>query len=386
MTNILDKSGLETHQKSLLAVSFALFNLGLAFATWASRVPDVRDLALLTATTLGYVLLFRGLGTLVMMPIVAWIIPKFGSKRVALFMGSMVAITLFPISFMQQWFSLALLMMTVGMCSSGFNISLNALGSVVEAQTGQSHMSKIHSWFGMGTVVGAALGTLATRLSWSVQIHFGLVSLMIVLVLIMIARNLPDDKINNQAPTPIFIWPHGGLVALGLITFLAATIETSIMNWVSLFFTDHVQASENWVPLGYAVFAGSLLVIRLIGDRLKMRFGARNLLVGGAISTVSGLILAVYAPNFMTAIIGMIATGAGVSLSFPMLFSAAGREGAIALTTVASFGYVGGMVSQPVMGWVVERYELAGGFLFIAGVTVVIGILASKARLLAPTH
>jgi len=131
LTNILDKSGLETHQKSLLAVSFALFNLGLAFATWASRVPDVRDLALLTATTLGYVLLFRGLGTLVMMPIVAWIIPKFGSKRVALFMGSMVAITLFPISFMQQWFSLALLMMTVGMCSSGFNISLNPLVSVL---------------------------------------------------------------------------------------------------------------------------------------------------------------------------------------------------------------------------------------------------------------
>ena len=225
-----------------------------------------------TATTLGYVLLFRGLGTLVMMPIVAWIIPKFGSKRVALFMGSMVANSVSS-PFMQQWFSLALLMMTVGMCSSGFTISLNALGSV-EAQTGQSHMSKIHSWFGMGTVVGAALGTLATRLSWSVQIHFGLVSLMIVLVLIMIARNLPDDKINNQAPTPIFIWPHGGLVALGLITFLAATIETSIMNWVSLFFTDHVQASENWVPLGYAVFAGSLLVMRLIGDRLKMRFGA----------------------------------------------------------------------------------------------------------------
>ena len=88
----------------------------------------------------------------------------------------------------------------------------------------------------------------------------------------------------------------------------------------------------------------------------------------------------------MVAIIGMIATGAGVSLSFPMLFSAAGKEGAIALTTVASFGYVGGMISQPVMGWVVERYELAGGFLFIADTTVIIGILASRARLLAPTH
>ena len=161
---------LDTQQKSILAVSFALFNLGLAFATWASRVPDVRNLALLTATTLGYVLLFRGLGTLVMMPIIAWLIPKFGSKNVALFMGCMVALTLFPISLMDHWFSLAILMMTIGMCSSGFNISLNSLGSVVETETGQSHMSKIHSWFGVGMVFGAVFGTFATRLSWSVHI------------------------------------------------------------------------------------------------------------------------------------------------------------------------------------------------------------------------
>ena len=33
-----------------------------------------------------------------------------------------------------------------------------------------------------------------------------------------------------------------------------------------------------------------------------------------------------------------------------------------------------------------KNFALAGGFLFIAAVTVIIGILASRARLLAPTH
>jgi len=376
---------LDTHKKSILAVSFALFNLGLAFATWASRVPDVRDTALLTATTLGYVLLFRGMGTVIMMPIIAWALNHFGPKRVALFMGTFVAITLFPIALMKSWFALALLMTTVGLCSSGFNISVNALGSVVESETGQSHMSKIHSWFGVGTVVGALIGTLTTRFSWSAMAHFGLVSSLILLVLLFVARYLPNDESFTRQKSG-FQWPHGGLIALGIITFLAATIETSIMNWASLFFTDHIQASADWAPLGYTVFAGALLVMRVFGDRLKTHFGARNLLVGGALSTIIGLIMAVFAPNFIIAILGMVFTGAGVSLSFPMLFSAAGREGAIALTSVASFGYVGGMVSQPVMGWVVETFELSGGFLFIAGVTVVIGYLASKARLLAPTR
>ncbi|HEY9816767.1 MAG TPA: hypothetical protein V6D20_13355, partial [Candidatus Obscuribacterales bacterium] len=135
-------------------------------------------------------------------------------------------------------------------------------------------------------------------------------------------------------------------------------------------------------PLGYASFAGALLAVRLIGDRLKMRFGAKKLVITGSLFGAGGLTLALLVSNPIIAAIGFFITGVGVGLNFPLIFSAAGREGAVALTSVASLGYVGGMVSQPAMGWIVTKLGLVGGFSFVVLACLTIGLLAMRSRLL----
>ena len=370
------------HKKELYAVCAALSVLGIAFSTWASRVPDVRDAAFLTAATLGYVLLIRGTGTISMMPVVAISINNLGARKTALIMGIIVALSIIPIAFVTNWIALAGALFIVGACSSSYNIAVNALGSLVESETGKSHMSKIHSWFGIGNLSGALLGTLATRMAVSVKIHFSISAAICLVIVLSVYKFLPKDEPHPDTERPKFQWPHGGLIAIGIICFLASTIEGSINNWVALFFSDHVQVKEGFAPVGYTVFAGSLLMMRLIGDRLKNRFGARTLLMAGPSTAAVGLMIAVFAPGVVFAGTGMFIAGAGVALTFPMIFSAAGKEGAIALTSVATFGYIGGMVSQPVMGWIVTKFELAGGFTFIALAALTVSILASRARLL----
>lgn len=370
------------HRKELYAVCVSLSVLGLSFSSWASRVPDIRDATFLTAATLGYALMMRGIGTVTMMPIVAISINKFGAKKTALATGLVVASSLVPITLVNNWFSLGFLLMIVGACSSSYNISVNALGSIVETETGKSHMSKIHSWFGIGNLAGAVFGTFMVRFDVDPTLHFSMITLIIFIIIGTTYRYLPEDAPTPDTIKARFKWPHGGLIAIGIICFLAATIESSINNWVNLFFTDHIKVMEGYEAVGYTVFAGSLLGMRIIGDRLKTTFGARNLLITGSLSAAFGIGIAIIAPNMIIAIIGVFIAGAGVALNFPMLFSAAGKEGAIALTTVATFGSVAGMVSQPIMGAIVERFELTGGFLFLAICMVIVAFLASKARLL----
>ena len=370
------------HKSELYAVCASLSVLGIAFSTWASRVPDVRDAAVLTAATLGYVLLVRGTGTITMMPVVAMSINNLGARKTTLIMGIIVVLSLVPIAFVTNWIALSVVLFVVGAGSSSYNIAVNALGSKVETETGKSHMSKIHSWFGIGNLSGALLGTLATRFAVSTKIHFSIISVICLVIILSAYRFLPRDEPHPGAERPKFKWPHGGLIAIGIICFLASAIEGSINNWVALFFSDHVQVKEGFAPVGYTVFAGSLLMMRLIGDRLKTRFGARTLLMAGPSTAAVGLLIAVFAPGVVLAGAGMFLAGAGVALTFPMIFSAAGREGAIALTSVATFGYVGGMISQPVMGWIVTEFKLAGGFIFIALAALSVSILASRARLL----
>jgi MFS family permease len=370
------------HKRELYAVSAGLSVLGVAFATWASRVPDIRDAAFLTAATLGYALMMRGGGNILMMPLVATLINKFGAKKTTLVTGTVVIFSLFPLSLMNNWIGLGLLLLVVGAGSSGYNIAINALGSRVEAETGKSHMSKIHSWFGIGNLSGALIGVAALKFGISVQVHFGGVTLLLFAIVAGIYRFLPEDAPHPEAERPKFEWPHGGLIAIGIICFLASAIEGSMMNWVGLFFTDHVKVDGGYSAAGYTAFAGAMLLMRLVGDRLKTRFGARAIIITGTLTAATGILISIFAPGIVLATFGMFLTGGGVAFTFPMVFSAAGREGAIALTSVATFGYLGGMVSQPVMGIIVENFELMGGFLFLATCCLTVAILASRARLL----
>ncbi|MEP4888863.1 MAG: MFS transporter, partial [Aliiglaciecola sp.] len=314
-------------------------------------------------------------------PVVALMINRFGAKKVVLVTGLVVALSLFPITLMNNWISLGLLLMVVGAASTSYNIAVNTLGSKVETDTGKSHMSKIHSWFGIGNLSGALIGTILVKLGVSAFIHFLFMSVFILSILAFIYRFLPQDAPHPDTVRPKFEWPHGGLIALGAICFLAATLESSVNNWIGLFFTDYIQVEEGYGPVGYTLFAGALLGMRIIGDKLKDKYGAKKLVVAGSIAAASGILLAVLSPNFYTAGFGIFIAGAGVALTFPMVFSAAGREGAIALTSVATFGAIGGMISQPVIGLIIEHFGLFGGFLFLASCSVVIAGLAFKARL-----
>lgn len=365
-----------------MATSAAFFILGAVFATWASRIPAIRDLAVLTPITLGYILLAKGIGTVVIMPAVTATIHKVGAKKGALMFGALLILLLSFMVVAPGWKSLAIVLLFTGAAISGYNITINALGAKIEANTGRSHMSTLHSWFGVGNLSGAILGTYIASTSMPVEYHFWGVSILLFGFLFFIYQYLPDDEPDPSIASTSLRLPHGGLIWLGLICFLAASIESSISNWVALFFTDYIGSTATYASIGYAVYAGSMLAVRLVGDRLKPRYGAQKLLSVGSAISACGIMLAIYSPNMIWAIMGFVAAGGGVALTYPMVFSAAGKEGAVALASVATMGFVGGMISQPLMGYLVNLIGLDGGFMFIALCMVIITGSSWRARLL----
>ncbi len=370
-------------KQQLIATCAAFFILGVTFATWATRIPAIRDIALLTPVTLGYVLLGKGIGTIVIMPAVVAVIHRFGAKKSAMVFGFITITALMPMVLSPNWEILTAVLFISGAAASGYNIAINALGSKIEMATGRSHMSTIHSWFGVGNFVGAILGTGMGSLHISALYHFLGVTLGLILLMAIIYKYLPDDVPDKSISKPMFKIPHGALIWLGAICFLAASVEDSITNWVALFFTDYLGATQGFAPIGYVAYAGTMLGMRWIGDRLKPRFGAQKLISVGSLVAAFGILLAIVSSNVLLACIGFVAAGAGVALTFPMVFSAAGKEGAAALASVATIGFLGGMASQPIMGFLVENFKLSGGFVFIILCMLTIAITSWKAKLLA---
>ena len=64
-----------------IAVSGFFFIAGITFATWASRIPDIKTSLQLSDAALGGVLLALPLGLMMSLPISGWLITKYGSRK-----------------------------------------------------------------------------------------------------------------------------------------------------------------------------------------------------------------------------------------------------------------------------------------------------------------
>jgi fucose permease len=364
------------------AIPALFFLLGVLYASWAARLPAIRDALSLDPATLGTVLLGGGIGAVASFPISAWLIGHYGARRASLYAGVVMLLTLPLLAVLPHWPVLMAGMILMGAGCSCFDVAINALGAEAELAAGRSIMSMLHAWFCVGTFAGALLGSGAAAIGLPPLMHFALVAVALMPVLMASYRVLPCDQPDAALGKKQFAMPHGALVWLGMIALLGAVSEGSLTNWIALYLRDHLHATEAEAPLGYAAFAGAMLVARMLGDRLKEALGARRLVALSSLLATVGLLLAVASPSIVPAVAGFTLAGLGVAAVFPCLFSAAGREGATALAGVATLGYSGALLGPPAMGFMVHGFGLQAGLVFLAVTSAVVCLAASRARLL----
>ncbi|QDQ28590.1 MFS transporter [Chitinimonas arctica] len=361
----------------------ALFMLlGMIYASWAARLPAIRDALALDPATLGTVLLGSGIGAVTSFPLAAWLVGHYGARHTSLISGVALLCCLPLLGLISSWPLLMGATFLLGAAISCFDVAINALGAEEERDAGRSIMSLLHAWFCVGTFGGALLGSAAAGLELAPWLHFVLISLALAVPLLLAYRVLPCDAPDPELGRKHFALPHGALVWLGMIAFLGALSEGSLTNWISLYLRDHLHASEAMAPLGYAAFAGAMLLARLVGDRLKEHYGAHRLLAYSGGLAALGICVAIAAPTVPVAVVGFALTGLGVAAVFPCIFSAAGREGSTALAGVATMGYSGSLLGPPVMGYVAHGFGLQAGLGLLALACVGTAVAAFHTRLL----
>jgi MFS family permease len=158
--------------------------------------------------------------------------------------------------------------------------------------------------------------------------------------------------------------------------------EGSIADWSGVFMKEHFRVSDGFAPLSLSAFSAMMLLARLRGDKLKQQYGARRLVCWGAALSAAGLASAVMAPDANIALLGFATAGAGLSLLFPFVFSAAGAQGPAALAGVATMAYSGSLMGPPVIGAIAQGIGMQGAIGFIGMLSVVIAIVAGRTSLL----
>ena len=146
---------------------------GFAFASWAARIPQVRDQLRVTPGVLGLILLSIAIGSTIAMPLSGLLITRIGERRTVQVMSLISALGLATVAIGYQH---GIPLVVAGLFLFGFgmgnwDVAMNVQAAAVEQALGRSIMPRFHAGWSIGTVAGAGLGAIMVVAGVPVTVH-----------------------------------------------------------------------------------------------------------------------------------------------------------------------------------------------------------------------
>ncbi len=353
-------------RRKRLAVAAYYFVPGVVFASWASRIPDVKHILHLSNGQLGSVLFAIPIGQLLMMAFSGVLVNKFGSKKMLVLSEIVYAAVLVGIGASSSVFHLILALIGFGMMANLMNIATNTQACLVEKMYGRNIMSSFHGLWSLGGFAGGIIGALFANTVLPIEVHFSAILAMSLIIVALGFRHLVNDATaqaeEEDVPKFSFRTIDPVLFLLGLMGFAGMFCEGTVYDWSSVYFSSVVKPDEAFIRAGYVAGMGAMTLGRFLADGFVTKYGPSRVLktCGGLI--VTGLWLAAALPYLVTATLGFLLVGFGISSSVPICYSIAGKLGtikaSIAITIVSSISFFGFLVGPPVIGWISEATNL----------------------------
>ena len=367
---------------------------GVAFASWAARIPQVRDRLHLSPAHLGLVLLAMAAGSVIALPMSGAIIGRFGTRPTVTWTSVLLAAAMADIAVGSRVGTLPLVigLFVFGFAMGAWDVAMNVHGATVERHLGRAIMPRFHAGFSLGTVAGAGLATVMIGLHVSVTAHLiGIAVVVAVVVPTTTRRFLPDPAApqhhDGRAPGALARWREPRTLLIGLCVLAFAFTEGSANDWISVALIDGYRAPAAVGALGFGLFLTGMTCARWFGHHLLDRYGRVAVVRGLALVSLLGLLLFVFGPSAPWAFPGAVLWGVGASLGFPVGMSAASDDPAASasrVSVVASIGYCAFLGGPPLIGFLGSRFGTLHALLAVAVLLAAAALLAGALRPLDP--
>lgn len=355
------------------AVATVFILNGLVFATWISRIPEIRSSLDLSNSRLGLLLLCIAAGSLLSLPSTGALINRFGTVFVV---RNGAGLSVVGLGLAGSGAELGMVWLAgvglflYGIGTGTWDVAMNVEGAAVEHVLARNVMPRFHAGFSLGTVAGAGLGAAVIWLGLPMLVHFAAVAgLALAVAWFSVAQFLPIVAPPEGGHGSAFTsWLEPRTVLIGLMVLALALAEGTANDWLALALVDGYDV-EHWVGvMGFALFVSAMTVGRLLGPVLLDRFGRVPVLWGTMAAAGGGVLLIVFGgPSW--AIAGILLWGVGASLGFPVGMSAAADDpvhAAARVSVVSTIGYGAFLAGPPLLGFVADEVGTLRALLVVA--------------------
>ncbi|NJC72631.1 MFS transporter [Planosporangium thailandense] len=380
--------------RAATAATYAAFiGSGFAIASWASRIPQVRDRLELNPATLGLVLLTVAAGSLLALPLSGPVVTRFGSARTVRTMAVLLCVGLATtaVGSLVGVVPVVIGLLLLGFANGAWDVAMNVQGTVVEQHLGRSIMSRFHAGFSLGTVAGALLGAAMVALHVSVAAHLAGVALAVGVGVPWFARRFVPDHVETApavAGEPPRVgafsaWREPRTLLIGVFVLAFAFAEGTGNDWISVAAIDGHHVAATLGTLAFAGFLTAMTAGRWFGPGLLDRYGRVPVVRILALVGIAGVALFVFGPLPVVAFAGTLLWGFGVSLGFPVGMSAGGddpRRAAARVSVISSIGYCAFLGGPPAIGFLGVHVTVLRALTVVAVLLGLAALIAASVR------
>lgn len=377
-------------QRIRFAVMALFIAQGICFASWASRLPDIKkDFSVESFLHYGLLMFLIPIGKFIAIPLVGFLLPRIGSKKTVLISIVGFTVSLFLVSLMSGITGLGITMFLFGIFWNMTDISLNTQAIEVERIYGRPIIASFHASWSLSACIGALIGYGMINLKIGVFYHFmGIAALALVMILInyKYLQEQSVDQIKNNDALPAkeaetkekkkFRLPEILLIQLGLIWLLALIVENTMFEWSDVYFQSVIKAPES-LQVGFLVFMIMMFSGRMLTNYAYRIWQKKTVLqIAGAL-ILFGFITSSLFIHYSDAVIikvvinsiGFMLIGLGISCVVPTLYSIVGDKATTpvgtALTIMSSISFVGPLVAPILVGAISDKYGLEWAYLAV---------------------
>lgn len=287
---------------------------------------------------------------------------KFGTGAVTVTSVFLTVFALLGYSFADSFALLMLLSIPYGLGAGAIDAALN---NYVAIHYSAKHMSWLHCFWGIGTIVSPSIMSFAlTKYSWSFGYRAVAVIQLVIAIILLLAMPLwrinrnEDDKAQGKEKTVGIIeaLKIKGVPSLLLGFFGYCALESTATNWAATYLVTERSLDEaDAAMFGALVFLGITLG-RFLAGFVMDKLGNLNVIrLGTVIACVGLLLLLLPTQGYIVPLVGLLILGLGCAPIYPCIINStpsnfgAENSGAIIGIQMAS-AYIGSTFMSPLFG------------------------------------
>lgn len=344
----------------LLALIYVAFiSLGLPDSLLGSGWPVMHLELGVPISYMGIVSMVISGGTIVSSLMSDRLNRKLGTRIVTVMSVFLTVIALIGFSFSSRFWMLIVFAVPYGLGAGAIDAALN---NYVALHYKAKHMSWLHSFWGVGTIVSPfIMGYALTNRTWNSGYRIvGAIQLAIAILLLV---TLPVWKVNKAADETekksvglVSALKIKGVPFLLIGFFAYCAAEATAMQWASTYFVEVKGISAERAATFASLFYIGITVARFISGFITDKLGDRRMIIIGTSILICGVCcLFVPVSSYILAAAAFIIIGLGCAPIYPCIIHStpnnfgAENSGAIIGIQMAS-AYVGSTFIPPVFG------------------------------------